>query len=97
MQTQLGISENCLKKESPMMIDHLKSEISRLNDDMTCASEAHQSLVSDNQRMKEALEAAEKAFRATGNSEMAERMTFAITGNRPKPVGFKLPTSRKVA
>lgn len=97
MQTQLENSENRLEKESAVMIDHLKSEISRLNDDLTCASEAHQSLVSENQRMKEALEFAEKAFRAAGNSEMAECMTSAITGNRPKPAGFKLPTSRKVA
>ncbi|WP_457587693.1 hypothetical protein [Ensifer canadensis] len=94
MHTQL---DNRLEKESPVMIDHLKSEISRLNDELTCASEAHQSIVSENQRMKEALEIAERVFRAAGNSEMAERMIYAITGYRPAPVGFKKPTSRKVA
>lgn len=97
METQLGSSENRLEKESTVMIDHLKSEIARLNDDLTCASEAHQSLVTENQRMKEALECAEKAFRAAGDLQMAERIIQAVTGQRPRPAGFQKPTSRKVA
>lgn len=79
------------------MIDHLKAEVSRLNSDLTCASEAHQSLLHENQRMKEALVLAEKAFRSEGDLRMADHMSFAISGNQPSPKGFKLPSSRKVA
>jgi len=79
------------------MIDHLKAEIARLNDELTCASEAHQSLTSDNLRMKAALELAEKAFSQAGNTQLVEEMSYGLTGNRPAPKGFKLPSSRKVA
>lgn len=97
MQIQQRKSESRIERESRETVDNLKAEISRLNDDLTCASEAHQAHLAESQRMKEALELAEKTFRAAGNSAMAERMTFAISGNRPKPAGFKLPISRKVA
>lgn len=75
----------------------LTSEISRLNDELTCAIEAHQSMLGENERMREALLAAEKAFSAAGDLEMVDRMKFGISGERPKPAGFKLPSSRKAA
>lgn len=79
------------------MIDHLKAEIARLNDELTYVSEAHQSLTADNLRMKAALEIAEKAFRQTGNAQLVGEMSYGRTGERPAPKGFKLPSSRKVA
>lgn len=79
------------------MTEHLKAENARLNDELTYAGEAHQSLTTDNERMREALEAAAKVFRDAGDDEMAERMNFGLTGERPAPKGFKLPSSRKVA
>lgn len=75
----------------------LKAENQRLNDELTCAGEAHQSLSAENHRMRDALEAAAKAFQDGGNKAMAEKMRFGLTGDRPTPSGFKLPASRKVA
>ncbi|KQT58125.1 MULTISPECIES: hypothetical protein [unclassified Aureimonas] len=79
------------------MTDPSHAENAKLNEELTCASEANQSLTVENQRMREALEAAISAFRETGNMEMAERASFGLTGNRPAPKGFKLPSSRRVS
>ena len=85
------------ERDSHVTIDSLNGEIARLNDELTCASEAHQAVVSENQRLKEALASAEGAFIKAGNSEMAERLRAQASGERPKPASFKLPSSRKVA
>lgn len=85
------------EKDSVVTIEGLNSEIARLNDELTCASEAHLALRTENERMKAALKAAEKAFSAAGNREMVERIKAGVTGEVSKPAGFKIPPSRKVA
>lgn len=97
MDTRQTVRRERPEKDSEVTIEGLKSEISKLNDELTCASEAHQAIVAENHRMKEALLAAEKAFSAAGDKEMVERMKIGVTGQRPKPAGFKLPPSRRVA
>lgn len=74
-----------------------KATIEALNIELTCASEAHLHLTLDNQRMHEALEKALAAFVEAGNEEMAEAMRYGMTGERPLPAGFKLPSARPAA
>lgn len=97
MDTLQDKGETAVEKDSEVTIEGLSSEISRLNDELTCASEAHHSVLSENQRLKEALRAAEQAFKATGDNEMVARMKSGISGEPPKSSGFKLPSSRRVA
>lgn len=66
----------------------------QLNDELTCASEAHHALKIENERMKAALKAAEKAFRAAGDKEMVKRMKAGITGEIPRTIGFfRIPSA----
>lgn len=97
MGTQRQVQERLKKRDDDVTIDGLNSEISRLNDELTCASEAHQAILAENERMKEALRAAENAFSAAGNKEMVERIKSIGGGKPSKPAGFRLPSSRKVA
>lgn len=97
MNTQQQAREKSREKDSKVTIEGLSSEISRLNDELTCASEAHQAILAENTRMKEALRAAEAAFQKAGNTEMVVQMKIGVTGERPKSAGFKLPSSRRVA
>jgi len=86
-----------MREGESVAVENLNSEISRLNDELTCASEAHQAVIAENQRLKEALRAAEKAFNDAGNKQMVERLKADASGQVPKPAGFKLPSSRRVA
>lgn len=86
-----------LEKDEEVTIEGLNSEIAKLNDELTCASEAHHALKIENERMKSALKAAEKAFSAAGDKEMVRRMKAGVTGEIPRTAGFKIPSSRRVA
>lgn len=84
-------------EDSQVTIERLNFEITKLNDELTCASEAHQSMLLENARLKETLAEAAKAFNTAGNSRMAELMKNGIDGVRPKTTSIKLPSSRKIA
>ena len=53
-----------LEKGGEVAIEGLSSGIAKLNDELTCASEAHHALKIVNQRMKAAFKTAEKALSA---------------------------------
>ncbi|NEH46108.1 hypothetical protein [Rhizobium leguminosarum] len=97
MNKQQTARNDCAERDSEVTIEGLSSEISRLNVELTCASEAHEAVLAENRRMKDALRAAEEAFTAAGNKEMAVKMQQGVTGERPRPAGFKLPSSRRAA
>ncbi len=97
MDTWQTVRRQSPEKDSEVTIEGLSSEITRLNDELTCASEAHLALKEENERMKAALRAAERAFSATGNKDMVQRMKTGVTGEVSKSTGFRLPPSRRVA
>lgn len=82
-----------LEKGGEVTIEGLNSEIAKLNDELTCASEAYHALKIENERMKAALKAAEKAFRSAGDKEMVKRMKAGITGEIPRTIGFRFPSA----
>jgi len=84
-------------QENTDMSDHLKTDISRLCEELICASEANQSFSIDIQRMQEALQLAEQAFQYVGDTEMAQNMVFGRTGHRAHSTNLNPPSSRKVA
>ncbi|MEX2745873.1 hypothetical protein AB3480_32270 [Rhizobium mongolense] len=77
-------------------IERLKGEIMRLNDELTCASEAYQAIASENRLMKETLAIAAKAFGAAGDTRMANLMIGKAEDDKPQR-RFVPPESRRLA
>ncbi|MGR9400226.1 hypothetical protein ACU8M5_10815 [Rhizobium leguminosarum] len=76
-------------------IESLKSEIMRLNDELTCASEAYQAIASENLLMKETLAVAAKAFGAAGDTRMVNLMRGKAEDEPQRK--FVPPASRRLA
>jgi chromosome segregation ATPase len=96
MQHQQAQSFERPSDESQATIRRLKEEIMRLNDELTCASEAHQAISSENSRLQAALANAADVFSAAGDTEMAESLKSELNGGRRKQPAISPPASRKV-
>lgn len=74
----------------------LETEIARLNDELTCGSEAYHSILAENERMRASLDVARWAFESLGMTALAVAMTGELQsdGNPSLPAAVdKVPNA----
>lgn len=73
-------------RDTVASIEDLQAEINRLNEELTCGSEAFNSIIADNARMRAALESAEQLLSQYGHAELATAMRHANHGVSEYPI-----------